>query len=87
MSLTSRVANLFSSGSTSSTQRDHKILALGDDGLPGRENIPKDTILGTDAIGSEAMAPQALEEEDRPPYLHVTTLDWPERKMLIFCSQ
>lgn len=72
MSLTSRVSNLFSSGSTNpSTQRDNNIIALGEDGLPGGRNNITDISL-SHAIGSKTMAQETIEEEDRPPYLHVS---------------
>ena len=69
MSLTSRVANLFSSGSTTSPHQHRDELA--DNGLLGGEKAFRSVGMGTELVGSETMAPQAHEEEGRPPYLHV----------------
>jgi hypothetical protein len=80
MSLTSRLANLFSSGSTN-TQRDHNTtntVELGEHGLPGWKNSTTD--IRTGILGSETMAQKAIEEEDRPPYLHVGYTDQFEKE-------
>jgi len=69
MSLTSRVANLFFSGSTNSSREDRNDLI--DNGLPAGNQSFTSVGMGTELVGSKTMAPQALEEEGRPPYLHV----------------
>jgi len=69
MSLTSRVANLFTSGSTG---QDRNNLSLFEDGLSGGKETFSNVGLGREVIGSQTMAPEALEEEGRPPYLHVS---------------
>jgi len=68
MSLTSRVSNLFSSGSTNA-QRDLSSIALGED-----VRNTTFTDIRPRGLGSETMASKAIEEEDRPPYLHVGKL-------------
>ena len=70
MSLTSRVANLFFTGSTNAAG-DHNRLGFADDGLAGGRVNFSDVRLGTDIISSKTMPSEALEEEGRPPYLHV----------------
>lgn len=62
MSLASRVTNFFSS--SNSTQG----FADADDGLPGGKGSFVDGRLG---LRSNTMAPKAVEEEARPPYIHV----------------
>ena len=69
MSLTSRVATLFSSGSATSSRKDHN--ELTDNGLPGGKEAFATVGMGTKLVGSETMASQAIEDEGRPPYLHV----------------
>jgi len=86
MSLTSRVANLFSSGSTTSSREDRNELA--DNGLSGGKEAFTSVGMGTSIVGSETMAPKALEEEGRPPYLHVGRVRYQTgRQMLNTCSQ
>lgn len=88
MSLTSRFTNLFSSGSTNNTTlQDRNRTALGEDGLPGGGNTHSVTGLGTDVVGSETMAQKALEEEARPPYLHVWKLSPACKAIANFCRQ
>jgi hypothetical protein len=70
MSLTSRVANLFSSGSPS-TQQGRNEFGIVDDGLPGGKQTFADVNLGPEGFRSKTMAPKKDEEEGRPPYLHV----------------
>ena len=62
MSLASRVTNFFSS--SDSTQG----FADADDGLPGGKGSFADGRLG---LRSDTMSPEAIEEEARPPYIHV----------------
>jgi hypothetical protein len=64
MSLASRVTNFFSS--SNSTQS----LADADDGLPEEKGGFVNGRLG---LGSNTMSPEAVEEEARPPYLHVSS--------------
>ena len=71
MSLTSKVANLFSSGSTD-TQQNRNTLGFTDDGLAEGKQTFANVKLGADGFGSKTMAPKADEEEGRPPYLHVS---------------
>lgn len=68
MSLTSRVVNFFS-GSIATPHEDRNELTYN--GLPGGEKACTSVGMGTELIRSEGMALQALEEEARPPYLHV----------------
>jgi hypothetical protein len=70
MSLTSRVANLFFTSTNAGEDRNR--VGFADDGLAGGKYTFSDVRLGTDIIRSETMAPKALEEEGRPPYLHVS---------------
>jgi len=70
MSLASRVANLISPSSTSSQQSRNEF-GLVDDGVPaGKPNLA-DIKLGSERVISETMAQKTVEEETRPPYLHV----------------
>lgn len=71
MSLTSRVANLFFSEPTN-PREDRNCLGTADDGLSGGKRTFADVGLGTDLVGSETMPSETLEEEGRPPYLHVS---------------
>ena len=70
MSLASRVANLFSSGSTTQPT-DRNEFGFVDDGLSEEKEIFADVKLGEEGFRLEIMAPKAVEEEARPPYLHV----------------
>jgi hypothetical protein len=70
MSLASKVANLFSSGSTSA-QTNRNGFGFVDDGLPGGKHTFADVELGPEGYTPEIMAPKAVEEERRSPYLHV----------------
>jgi hypothetical protein len=79
MSLTSRVANLFSSGSTG-TQQDRSDIGFVDDGLSGGKQAFPDVKLGTEGYRSETMAQKAHEEEGRPPYLHVRNICTPPKR-------
>lgn len=71
MSLTSRVTNLFSSGSYTSPEDRHR-LGFADDEITGTKGPFTDVRSGTELSGSDTMASQAVEEEGRPPYLHVS---------------
>jgi hypothetical protein len=62
MSLASRVTDFFSSSNSSQGFAD------ADDGLPGGKESFVDGRLG---LKSDTMAPEAVEEEARPPYIHV----------------
>jgi len=70
MSLASRVANLFYTGSTNTQREDRNRLAITDNGLPGGRETPIDVRFRPEFVGSGTMAPKTVEEEDRPPYLH-----------------
>ena len=73
MSLASRVTNLFSSGSTNTRGENRNSLGFADDGLSGGDDNLTRIIMGTELVGSgTTMAPEALEDEARPPYLHVS---------------
>ncbi|RDW77030.1 hypothetical protein BP6252_05083 [Coleophoma cylindrospora] len=70
MSLTSRVASIFSSAS-SNPQREHsKSFELVDDGQSEGEGVVRDISFGATGSRSNTMASQEDEEEARPPYLH-----------------
>jgi hypothetical protein len=72
MSLASRVTNLFSSGSTGGTgPEEGNETGLASDGLERGNRRMEDGILGARAFKPETMSPQTVEEEGRPPYLHV----------------
>jgi hypothetical protein len=72
MSLASRVTNLFSSGSTGGTGLEEgNETGLASDGLERGNRRMEDGILGATAFKPETMSPQTVEEEGRPPYLHV----------------
>jgi hypothetical protein len=73
MSLTSRLANLFSSGTTNISD-DRNRLAFAEDGLVGGKETSAGVRFGTKLDRSKTMAPKKLEEEARPPYLHVKEL-------------
>lgn len=70
MSLASKVANLFSSGSTS-TQTNRNGFGFVDDGLSKGKHSFADVKLGSVDLTPEIMASKAVEEERRSPYLHV----------------
>jgi hypothetical protein len=72
MSLSSRVANLFS-GSTNAQQTCNDF-GLVDNGLPEGKPTFADVKLGTESFHSGTMSPKADEDEGRPPYLHVRAL-------------
>ncbi|KAH6671861.1 mitochondrial carrier domain-containing protein [Halenospora varia] len=70
MSLASRVANLFSSG-TSTPQQGRDEFGFVDDGVPEGKQTFSDFKLGTEGFRSDTMAQKEVEEEEgRPPYLH-----------------
>jgi len=69
MSLASRVANLFSS--STSLQQSTNEFDLVDDGGPAGKQGLADIRMGADSVMSETNAQKAVEEEARPPYLHV----------------
>ncbi len=70
MSLASKVANLFSSGSTN-PQPNRPDFDFVDDGLSRGEHTFAAVKLGTESLTSEIMASKAVKEEGRAPYLHV----------------
>lgn len=72
MSLTSRVINLFSSGSTAAPAEDRTKFAIADNG--GEEDVK--FIVGKSLFGSQTMAKGDIEDEGRPPYLHVRFRVW-----------
>lgn len=82
MSLTSRVTNLFSSGSTK-TQPDRNDLGFVDDGLSGGKEGFTDTKFGTGA--AVLMAHHVEEEEARPPYLHVSSHGFFDGAQMLIC--
>ncbi len=69
MSLASLVANLFSPESTR-TAPSRTGFGIVDDGESGGNSFA-DVKLRTEGLGTNTMASEALEEEGRPPYLHV----------------
>jgi hypothetical protein len=73
MSLASKVANLFSSGSTNA-QTNRNGFGFAEDGLSGGKDTFADVKLGSEGFTPEIMASKALEEEGRSPYLHVRDL-------------
>lgn len=68
MSLASRVTNLFSGSSV--PEKGQNKLAFGDDGLSDEGFILANNPPRIHAGSSDTMAPQNVETEDRPPYLH-----------------
>jgi hypothetical protein len=70
MSLASKVANLFSSGSTNA-ETNRIGFGFSEDGLSRGKDTFADVKFGSEGFASETMAPKALEEEGRSPYLHV----------------
>ena len=72
MSLASRVTNFFSSSSSIQRQERNDLgFADADDGLPGGKGSFVDGRLGTKGFRTDTMAQKTVEEEGRPPYLHV----------------
>lgn len=81
MSLASKVTSLFSSGTntadpTQLQRREQADITIADDGLSDASRRSGNTrIIRMEArdasLGSYNMAPEMVEEEDRPPYLHV----------------
>ena len=69
MSLASRVSNLFSGFLV--PEREQNKLGFGDDGLSDEGLIFADSRSSIHAGDSDTMAPKNVEEEGRPPYLHV----------------
>jgi hypothetical protein len=82
MSLASRVANLFSSGSTDAPREGNNSLGFDNDGLPGGKETFIDVRLGVELARPENMAPKAL-EDGRPPYLHVSYFSSFEKQILM----
>jgi len=80
MSLASKVANLFSSGSTNS-QTNRNGFGFSEDGLSGGKDTFADVKLGPEGIASEIMASKAVEEEGRSPYLYVGYPTWDKRSI------
>jgi hypothetical protein len=70
MSLASRVANLFSGSSTSAGQ-DQSQFTLANDGLSDRHISLSGVESRRRGAYSDTMSPKEVEEEGRPPYLHV----------------
>lgn len=71
MSLASHVTNLFSSGSPGTGPEEGNGNGLATDGLSRGNGSIEDGILGATPFKSKTMPPQTIEEEGRPPYLHV----------------
>ena len=71
MSLTSRVTNLFSASANTQQARDE--LNLVDNGLSGGKQAFSDVVTGREGLKLKSMASVGLEDEGRPPYLHVRT--------------
>lgn len=71
MSLASHVTNLFSSGSPGTGPEDGNGISLANDGLSKGHGSMEDGISRSLPSRSETMPPQMIEEEGRPPYLHV----------------
>lgn len=69
MSLTS-IFNFFSPRTPGRTQNRNEF-ELVDDGVPAGRETFADIKLGRTAVRSGNMAPKEIEEEARPPYLHV----------------
>lgn len=79
--LTSRIANIFSPGSSAPQQQNQNGLGFVDDGLSGGKQPFADISLGAAHLGQDTMASEAVEEEARPPYIHVSfCLPWIARK-------
>lgn len=72
MSLTSRVTNLFAG--SSSAQQDHDELGLKENGLSNERIAFADVASRPLIPKSDTMAQKEVEEEGRPPYLHVGVL-------------
>jgi hypothetical protein len=70
MSLASRVANLFSGNSTS-VEQDQSKFSLANDGLSERHISFPDVESRRRGAYADTMAQKEVEEEGRPPYLHV----------------
>jgi hypothetical protein len=70
MSLASKVANLFSSGSTN-TQAHRNVFGFVDDGLSEGKQTFADVEFGSEGLTSGIMLSKAGEEEGRRPYIHV----------------
>jgi hypothetical protein len=72
MSLASRISYLFGLPSSSTAQRQNQdIYNLVDDGQSGTKFEGLDAF-GERTTGSDTMAQEEIEEEGRPPYLHVS---------------
>ena len=70
MSLASRLSNFFSSSTSTQQEGNDLDFADADDGLPRGKGSVADGRL-VKGFRSENMAQKAVEEEGRPPYLHV----------------
>jgi hypothetical protein len=72
--LASRIANLFSPGSSSGNQQDHNDIGFVDDGCSQGKQSFADVKLGASDFTIHTMASKAVEEEEegRPPYIHVS---------------
>lgn len=70
MSLASRTIDLLSASST--TQAQNHDSSLADDGCVYRDFGIADATTGRRASNIDTMASQEVEEEGRPPYLHVS---------------
>ena len=85
MSLASKVANLFSSGSTS-TQTPSNSFGFPEDGLSGGKNTFVDVKMGSEGLRTGTMASKTVEEEGRSPYLHVGHPSTGNRSTTDLCS-
>jgi hypothetical protein len=83
MSLASKVANLFSPGSTNA-QPNRNEFGFVDDGLPGGKHTFADVKLGPEGFTSESMVSKKVEEKEHRPYLHVRYPDGGQDLWLIF---
>lgn len=69
MSLASRATNLFFVGSPGTGQEDGNDTGLANDGLSRGNGIMPDGVLE-----AATFKPKTVEEEGRPPYLHVSSM-------------
>jgi hypothetical protein len=74
MSLASRAANLFFAGSPGTGQEDSNDVGLVNDGQSRGNGSMSDGILEAVAYTPHTMHSQTIEEEGRPPYLHVSSI-------------
>lgn len=70
MSLASRFATIFSSGSSIAQQENRNDFQLVDDELSEGQRTAADVKFGAETAKPRIMAPKAIEEERRSPYIH-----------------